>query len=74
MDDDFKHDWIYGWHPRDWGSYLIKPGFKPTVNTYIVSIGFTLLHIAHLWMMMGPLQFWCRGNFLLYSFSLYTGF
>lgn len=54
MDDDFKFYWTH-WHPRDWKNYLIKPGFKPTVNTYIVSIAFSLLHIAHLWMMIGPL-------------------
>lgn len=62
------------WHPRDWKYYIIKPGFTPTVNTYIVSISFTLIYIAHMWMMIGPLQFWCSGNWLLYWFSVYTGF
>lgn len=44
------------------------------MNTYIVSIGFSLLYIAHMWMMIGPLQFWCAGNMILYWFSIYTGF
>lgn len=44
------------------------------MNTYIVAISFPLLYIAHMWMMIGPLQFWCSGNWLLYWFSVYTGF
>jgi len=37
-----------------------------------VSISFSLLYIAHMWMMIGPLQFWCGGNTVLYLYSTYT--
>lgn len=30
------------------------------------------IFVAHLWMMMGPLGWWCGGNYLLISYTLFT--
>lgn len=33
---------------------------------------FLPLYIGHLWVMIGPLHWWCDGNMILMSYSLYT--
>lgn len=35
-------------------------------------VTFFPLYLFHIWMMIGPLQGWCRGNTIMIMYSVYT--